>query len=109
MVCTSDFDSESKCSIHFRLTLLTLLIFTVRENSKTFWARMYQGWRGSLARNLWRVRFSSGPHMKKRYQYWSKDGLKWTDWFDWDVDFMPEFQMNDRRIFCRLKNEYKED
>ena len=70
---------------------------------------MYQGWRGSLARNLWRVRFSSGPHMKKRYQYWSKDGLKWTDWFDWDVDFMPEFQINDRRIFCRLKNEYKED
>ena len=34
MVCTSDFDSESKCSIHFRPTFLTLLIFTVRENSK---------------------------------------------------------------------------
>ena len=70
---------------------------------------MYQGWRGSLARNLWRVRFSSGPHMKKRYQYWSKDGLVWTKWFDWDSDYMPELQMNDRRTFCRLKNEYKED
>ena len=70
---------------------------------------MYQGWRGSLARNLWRVRFSSGPHMKKRYQYWSKDGLKWTDWFDWNSDFMPELQMDDRRIFCRLKNEYKDE
>ena len=25
------------------------------------WACMYQGWRCSLARNVWRVRFSSGP------------------------------------------------
>ena len=52
------------------------------------------------------------PHvstMKKRYQYWSRDGLKWTDWFDWDTDYMPEFQMEDRRIFCRLLNEYKDD
>ena len=47
--------------------------------------------------------------MKKRYQYWSKDGLKWTDWFDWNSDFMPELQVNDRRIFCRLKNEYKDE
>lgn len=47
--------------------------------------------------------------MKKRYQYWSKEGLVWTDWFNWDSDYMPELQMNDHRIFCRLKNEYKDD
>jgi hypothetical protein len=47
--------------------------------------------------------------MQKRYQYWSKDGLVWTDWFDWDTDFMPEYQMEDRRIFCRLKNEYRDE
>ena len=52
------------------------------------------------------------PHvstMQKRYQYWSKDGLVWTKWFDWDTDYMPEFQMEDRRIFCRLKNEYRDE
>lgn len=21
---------------------------------------------------------------KKRYQYWSKDGIKWTSWFDYE-------------------------
>ena len=47
--------------------------------------------------------------MQKRYQYWSKDGLVWTDWFDWDTDYMPEYQMEDRRIFCRLKNEYRDE
>lgn len=26
-----------------------------------FWARMFQGWRNSLARRSWRVRFPSGP------------------------------------------------
>ena len=52
----------------------------------------------------------SHPTMKKRYQYWSKDGLAWTDWFDiGDTKNQPEFQMSDRRIFCRLKNEYKEN
>ena len=47
--------------------------------------------------------------MKKRFEYWSKEGKVWTDWFDWDTDFKPELQMEDRRIFCRLKNEYKEE
>ena len=28
-----------------------------------FWARMFQGWRFSLARREWRVRFSSGPQL----------------------------------------------
>lgn len=45
----------------------------------------------------------------KRYEYWSKEGKKWTDWFPWKSSYMPELQMNDRRIFCRLKNEYKEE
>lgn len=45
----------------------------------------------------------------KRYQYWSSEGLVWTPWFEWDTTFKPEFQMEDRRIFCRLKNEYKEE
>lgn len=45
----------------------------------------------------------------KRYEYWSKEGKKFTDWFPWNSnDYNPELQMNDRRIVCRLKNEYKE-
>lgn len=44
----------------------------------------------------------------KRYEYWSNKGKVWTDWFEWDTDFKPELQMDDRRVFCRLKNEYKE-
>lgn len=45
----------------------------------------------------------------KRYEYWSKEGKKWTDWFKWKSDLKPELQMDDRRIFCRLRNEYKEN
>ena len=44
----------------------------------------------------------------KRYEYWSSEGKKWTDWFKWDSDYMPELQMTDRRIISKLKNEYKE-
>ena len=44
----------------------------------------------------------------KRYEYWSSDGKVWTDWFIWKSDLKPEFQINDKRIFCRLKNEYKD-
>ena len=44
----------------------------------------------------------------KRYEYWSKEGKKFTYWFPWDSDWKPEFQMEDRRIVNRLKNEYKE-
>lgn len=44
----------------------------------------------------------------KRYEYWSNEGKVWTDWFIWKSDLKPEFQINDKRIFCRLKNEYKE-
>ena len=45
----------------------------------------------------------------KRYEYWSKEGKKFTDWFKWNSDYKPELQMNDKRIFCRLKNEYKDE
>ena len=44
----------------------------------------------------------------KRYEYWSKEGKVWTKWFPWNSDLRPELQMDDRRIFCRLRNEYKE-
>jgi hypothetical protein len=45
----------------------------------------------------------------KRYEYWSKEGKKWTDWFKWESSLKPEFQMDDRKIFCRLRNEYREE
>jgi len=32
--------------------------------SSFIWGSMYQGWRFSLARREWRVRFSSVPHGK---------------------------------------------
>ena len=43
----------------------------------------------------------------KRYEYWTASGKQWTKWFLWNSDYKPEFQMDDHRIFCRLKNEYK--
>ena len=43
----------------------------------------------------------------KRYQYWSSEGLVWTEWFEWDSSLRPELQLDDRRILSRLKNEYK--
>ena len=45
----------------------------------------------------------------KRFEYWSKEGKVWSDWFEWNTDLRPELQMDDRRIFCRLKNEYKDE
>ena len=44
----------------------------------------------------------------KRYEYWSKNGKVWTDWFKWDSNLKPELQLTDRRISSRLFNEYKE-
>ena len=44
----------------------------------------------------------------KKYQYWSSEGKKWTNWFPWNSDFKPELQLTDRRIISRLYNEYKE-
>ena len=45
----------------------------------------------------------------KRYEYWSNKGKILTDWFPWDSDWKPNLQIDDRRIFCRLKNEYKDE
>ena len=45
----------------------------------------------------------------KRYEYWSRDGKVWTDWFKWNSDIKPELQLTDRRINSRLFNEYKDE
>ena len=38
----------------------------------------------------------------KRYQYWSKEGIKWTEWFEYDSDYKPEWQIKNK-----LLNQYK--
>lgn len=38
----------------------------------------------------------------KRYQYWSKDGIRWTEWFNYDGEKYP-YQLGKK-----LKNEYKD-
>lgn len=38
----------------------------------------------------------------KRYQYWSNDGIKWTEWFEWESTLKPTYQLGKK-----LKNEYK--
>jgi len=40
--------------------------------------------------------------MKKRYQYWSKDGIVWTKWFNWNGEPLPS-------PFKKLKVEYKDE
>ena len=40
--------------------------------------------------------------MLKRYQYWSREGIVWTDWFKWDGPKMPS-------PFKKLKVEYKDE
>lgn len=39
----------------------------------------------------------------KRYEYWSREGKKWTDWFVWLSDNRDPWQLKNK-----LKNEYKE-
>ena len=41
--------------------------------------------------------------VQKRYQFWTKDGIQWTEWFDWDSDLRDKWQLKNR-----LLNEYKE-
>ena len=41
---------------------------------------------------------------KKRYQYYSKDGIKWTKWFDWDSNLRDKWQLKNK-----LLNQYEED
>ena len=40
----------------------------------------------------------------KRYEYWSKEGKKFTDWFPWNSFLRDKWQLKNR-----LLNEYKED
>lgn len=32
----------------------------------------------------------------KRYQYWSRTGVEWTDWFRWDSDNRDPWQLKNR-------------
>lgn len=44
--------------------------------------------------------------MKKRYQYLGIGGeLKWTDWFEWNSDYKPKFQLEKHP---QLLNDYKD-
>ena len=46
----------------------------------------------------------------KRYEYWSKNGKTYTKCFPLIFgNYITEYQMNDRRVFCRLLNEYKDE
>lgn len=39
---------------------------------------------------------------EKRYQYWSSQGIQWTDWFPWNSDLTEPWQIKNK-----LKNEYR--
>ena len=39
--------------------------------------------------------------MKKRYQYYSEEGIKWTPWFNYSGPKIPN------QLGNKLKNEYK--
>lgn len=41
------------------------------------------------------------PKQQKRYQYWSSDGIQWSDWFDYN-GIQELFQLGKK-----LKNEYR--
>ena len=40
----------------------------------------------------------------KRYEYWTREGKKFTDWFPWDSDNRDPWQLKNK-----LMNEYKEE
>ena len=39
----------------------------------------------------------------KRYEYWSREGKRFTDWFPWNSENRDPWQLKNR-----LKNEYRE-
>ena len=41
--------------------------------------------------------------MLKRYQYYSSNGIRWTEWFTWDSELKEKYQLKNK-----LLNEYKE-
>ena len=40
----------------------------------------------------------------KRYQYYSKEGIMWTEWFPWESTIRDKWQLKNK-----LLNEYKEN
>lgn len=44
--------------------------------------------------------------MLKRFQYYSREGIKWTDWYEWHSDLKPKYQLERHP---KLLNEYKEE
>ena len=38
----------------------------------------------------------------KRYQFWSRNGLEWSSWYEWTGQDCPKWQLKNRLI-----NEYK--
>lgn len=42
----------------------------------------------------------------KRYEYWTREGKRFTDWFNWDCDEMPKTQLKGF-LGNDLRNEYK--
>lgn len=55
-----------------------------------------------LIRNLMIYRSS----MLKRFQYYSREGVKWTDWFEWHSTICPKYQLERHP---KLLNEYKDE
>lgn len=45
--------------------------------------------------------------MKKRFQYLGSGGkLCWSDWYDWNSDYCPKYQLERHP---KLLNEYKDE
>jgi len=44
--------------------------------------------------------------IQKRYQYFAKDGIKWTNWFNYSGNELPEVQLKCKKT--TLLNEYRE-
>lgn len=40
--------------------------------------------------------------MEKRYEYFTKDGIRWTKWFPYNSNYMPKYQFGKK-----LLNEYR--
>ena len=38
----------------------------------------------------------------KRYEYYTREGKVWTDWFEWESDIRDPWQLKNK-----LRNEYK--
>lgn len=44
--------------------------------------------------------------MLKRFQYYSNKGIVWSDWYDWNSDYCPKYQLERHP---KLLNEYKDE